>query len=251
MIDFDAFTRFYDADMGSFDDDLPLYAELAHRTDGPILDAMCGTGRVILPLAEQGFDVVGLDLAPAMVEVAQQKAHALGVRDRVRVVHGDIRRFDLQQQFGLVAVPLNSFMHLETVDDQLAALGCLRQHLRRDGLLVLDVFNPLPQELASDQGVLVHERTFTLAECEVQKYVVRRTDWAEQQQAVEFIYDERAADGLLRRSVLPFTMRWVYRFELEHLLARAGLVPEAFYGDYSLTPYSSDGSQLIVVAHRA
>jgi SAM-dependent methyltransferase len=251
MIDFDAFARFYDADIGSFRDDLPLYAELARRTDGPVLDAMCGTGRVIVPLAEQGYSVAGLDLSPAMVEVARRKAVALGLSDRIRVVEGDIRHFGLGQQFGLVLVPLNSFMHLESTDDQLAALGCLKQHLRRDGLLVLDLFNPQPHELASDQGVLVQERTFALDGHEVQKYVVRRTDWVAQRQDVEFIYDERAADGLVRRQVLPFTMRWVYRFELEHLLARTGLHAEAFYGDYDLAEYGSDSSQLVVVARRA
>lgn len=251
MTDFDPFARFYDADMGSFEDDLPLYFEFAYRTEGPVLDAMCGTGRVLVPLAEQGYAVTGLDVSAAMLRLTQRKAEERNLESRMHLVQGDIRSFDLEQQFGLVVVPLNSFMHLETIDDQLAALQCLRQHLRHDGLLVLDLFNPTPQELLGDQGVLVHERTFLLDQCEVQKYIVRRTDWGAQRQLVEFIYDERAADGLLRRHVLPFTMRWSYRYELEHLLIRAGLEIEAFYGDYDLDPYTSGSPQLIAVAHRA
>jgi len=251
MIDFDAFARFYDADMGSFCDDLPLYAELAQRTSGTVLDAMCGTGRVLVPLAQQGFHVTGLDLSPAMVAMAQHKAQQLGLTERVHAIEGDIRTFDLQQQFGLVVVPINSFMHLDTVDDQLAALDRLREHLHHTSLLVLDLFNPTPQDLLADQNVLVYDRSFTLRGAEVQKYVVRRTEWADQCQHVQFVYDERDPTGLLRRHVLPFTMRWVYRWELEHLLQRAGLEPEAWYGDYELGPYTSDSSQLIVVAHRA
>jgi SAM-dependent methyltransferase len=251
MIDFDAFARFYDADMGGFRDDLPLYAELAQRTGGTVLDAMCGTGRVLVPLAQQGFRVTGLDLSPAMVATAQHTAQQLGLTERVRVIQGDIRMFDLQQQFDLVVVPINSFMHLDSVDDQLAALDRLREHLHHTSLLVLDLFNPTPQDLLADQNVLVYDRSFTLHGAQVQKYVVRRTEWADQRQHVQFVYDERDGDGLLRRHVLPFTMRWVYRWELEHLLQRSGLVPEAWYGDYELGPYTSDSSQLIVVAHRA
>ncbi len=252
MPDFDAFAQYYDADMGQFSDDLPLYLELARRADGPILEAMCGTGRVVVPLAEAGFQAVGLDIAPAMVHAVERKIAERSLAKRLRVVQGDVRTFELGERFGLALVPLNSFMHLETVDDQLAALRRLERHLQPGGLLVIDLFNPDPQELAGDQGVLVHERTFVSAErhC-VQKYVLRRTDWAAQRQTVEFVYDELAPDGSVRRRVLPFVMRWVYRFEVEHLLARAGLHLEAVYGDYDLAPYESGSPQLIVVAYKA
>jgi SAM-dependent methyltransferase len=250
--DFDRFARYYDADMGGFADDLPLYRELARRNDGPVLDAMCGTGRVIVPLAEAGFQAVGLDIAPDMVRVVERKIAERELARRLRVVQGDVRSFALAERFGLVLVPLNSFMHLETVDDQLAALWTLKQHLHPAGRLVLDLFNPDPRELLADQGVLVHERTFATDDgTQVQKYVVRRTDFAAQCQAVEFIYDELAEDGRVVRRVLPFVMRWLYQFEVQHLLARVGLRVEAMYGDYDLEPYTSDSSQLIVIAHEA
>jgi SAM-dependent methyltransferase len=251
MIDFDAFARFYDADAGTFADDLPFYAELAHRTGGTVLDAMCGTGRVILPLAEQGLSVAGLDVSPAMLALGRQKAEEAGVSERVQLVQGDIRDFDVGQHFGLLVVPINSFMHLDTVDDQLAALACLRNHMHARSLLVLDLFNPTPQDLGSDQNVLVYDRTFALDGANVQKYVVRHTDWSEQRQHVQFIYDEQGGNGTLRRHVLPFTMRWLYRFELEHLLIRAGFVIESWFGDYELGPYTNESAHLIVVAHRA
>jgi SAM-dependent methyltransferase len=247
--DFDRFARFYDADMGSFSDDLSLYRELARRSSGPILDAMCGTGRVLLPLAQAGFQAVGLDVAPAMVAALERKIVERRLGERLRVVQGDVRSFELPERFGLILVPLNSFMHLETVADQIAALRAIRRHLRPDGLLVLDLFNPDPRELMADQGVLIHEQTFTSADGHpVQKYVVRRTDWAAQRQSVEFIYDEIAADGRVTRQVMPFVMRWLYRFEVQHLLAYVGMTMDAVYGDYDLEPYSSDSPQLIVVA---
>lgn len=256
MPDFDTFAPYYDADMGSFDDDLPLYRELARRSNGLILDAMCGTGRVIVPLAEAGHHVVGLDIAPAMVEVVERKivqphrSHRLA--ERLRVVLGDVRSFDLPDRFDLVLVPLNSFMHLETVGDQLAALQAIRRHLLPRGQLVIDLFNPDPRELLADQGVLVHERTFQTKDGHiVQKFVQRRAEIAEQRQTVEFVYDEIRADGTVARSVLPFVMRWLYRFELEHVLARAGFAIDGLYGDYDLEPYTSESPQLIAMARPA
>lgn len=249
MPDFDRFVRYYDADMGSFTDDLALYRELARRSDGPILDAMCGTGRVVVPLAQAGFQTVGLDIAPAMVAAVERKIAERQLDRRLLVAQGDVRCFELSERFGLVLVPLNSFMHLETVEDQLKALRAIQRHLLPNGLLVLDLFNPDPRELMSDQGVLVYEHTFTSdTGLSVQKYVVRRTDWAAQRQSVEFIYDELAADGRVTRQVMPFVMRWLYRFEVQHLLAYVGFSVEAVYGDYDLEPYTSDSPQLIVVA---
>lgn len=248
---FDTFARFYDADMGSFDTDLPLYNEFARRVDGPILDAMCGTGRVILDLAHHGHQVAGLDISPAMVRVTQAKAQAQGLTEWVHVVQGDIRSFDMGQQFGLILIPLNSLLHLLTVEDQLAALQSIYQNLQPDGLLIIDVWSPTPDTVMQDQGVLVQEKTFMLNGASVQKYVVHRTDWAAQHQDVQFVYDECAADGLVRRHVLPFAMRWVYRFELEHILYRTGFGMEAVYGDYELSEYTNHSSQMIVVAHRA
>lgn len=250
--DFDRFARFYDADMGGFDEDLPLYRELARRSAGPILDPMCGTGRVIIALAQAGFRAVGMDCSPAMLAVARRKIAAQGLTRRLRVVEGDIRAFELPERFGLVLIPLNSFMHLETSADQLAALAAVRRHLRADGRLVIDLFNPDPRELLSDQGVLIHEHTFSAADgSTVQKYVLRRSDLAAQRQQVEFVYDEIDAQGRVTRHVLPFTMRWLYRFEAEHLLARAGFALEALYGDYDLAPYTGDSPQLLIVARPA
>lgn len=247
--DFDLFAHYYDADMGDFADDLPFYRELARRSDGPILDPMCGTGRVLVALARAGFVTVGLDIAPAMVRVVEQKIAAQSLGQRLRVAQGDVRTLELPERFGLVLVPLNSFMHLETVADQLAALRAMRRHLAPGGLLVLDLFHPDPRELLADQGVLIYERTFQSAGGRpVQKFVLRRTDVAEQRQAVEFIYDELHDDGRVMRRRMPFVMRWLYRFEAEHLLRRAGFVVEAIYGDYDLEPYTSESAQLLIIA---
>jgi len=84
----------------------------------------------------------------------------------------------------------------------------------------------------------------------VQKFVAQQANLAEQTSYVTFIYDEIGPTGTVRRSALPFTMRWLYRYELEHLLARAGFVLEAVYGSYDLDEYDSASDLLLAVARK-
>ena len=249
MIEWDRFTRLYDDDYGDFRADLDLYLPFAERTGGPVLEAMCGTGRVLLPLAERGLEVVGLDISPSMIAAAQAKLDTAGVAGRVEVA--DIRTMELAERFALVIIAMNSFMHLPDGQDQTAALFAVNEHLRSDGLLVIDLFNPDPHELIADEGVLVHAKSFTSSSgTDVQKWVLRRTDFANQTHYVEFVYDEIGADRIVRRDVLPFTMRWIYQFEMEYLLRQTGFELEAVFGSYDLDEYTSDSERLIVVARK-
>lgn len=251
MIEWDRFARLYDDDYGDFTADLDLYLPFAERTGGPILEAMCGTGRVLLPLAQAGHAVVGFDISPAMIALARDKLHTTGVASGARVEIGDICSMRLSERFALAIVAMNSFMHLPTSEAQRDALRTLSDHLRPGGLLLIDLFNPDPHELIADEGMLVHAKSFTSSGgAEVQKWVLRRSDFAAQTYFVEFMYDQIGPDRLLRRDVLPFTMRWVYRFELELLLEQAGLVLEGLFGSYDLDDFTSGSDRLIAVARR-
>ncbi|NTU82301.1 MAG: class I SAM-dependent methyltransferase, partial [Chloroflexales bacterium] len=72
MHTYDPFARYYDADFRDYLEDLPFYHELARRTGGPLLELMCGTGRVLLPLAEAGYSITGVDSSPAMLSIARE-----------------------------------------------------------------------------------------------------------------------------------------------------------------------------------
>ena len=76
MTDYDIYARFYDLDHGDLDADLFMIQQLAARSGSPILELACGTGRVLLPLARQGYQVTGVDLSAAMLDVARRKAAA-------------------------------------------------------------------------------------------------------------------------------------------------------------------------------
>ncbi|WP_448542734.1 class I SAM-dependent methyltransferase [Roseiflexus sp.] len=251
MSDYDAIARFYDADHSGFADDLPFYRELARRTGGRVLDVMCGSGRLVVPLAQSGIRVTGIDSSAAMIARAHERVAAADVAARVTLHHGDVRSDLPPGHYNLAIVALNSFMHLTTIDDQLAALARIHEALNPDGLLAIDVFNPHARNLAGCDGELTLDRTFRLEDgVRVCKFVAQRADMAQQLNHVTFVYDEVDDGGSVRRTLHTMTLRWFYRYELEHLLERAGFTVEIVYGSYDLDPFVTNSEVMLTVARR-
>jgi len=252
MDQFDLYARFYDLDLGDMDADLLMIQQFAARCGSPVLELACGTGRVLLPLARQGYRVTGLDISPAMLEVARRKAAAEGLADLITLVEGDMREFALEGRFNLAFVAINSFMHLLSTDDQLAALACIRRHLNPGGLLLVDLFNPDLGTLLDSRGQVHMDKAMTDPETghRLVRFHTRAVDLGQQTQHVTFIVDEMDSDGRVRRTLFPFSMRYLFRYELELLLRHAGFAVEAVYGSYDLDEFNGDSDRMIAVARK-
>jgi SAM-dependent methyltransferase len=250
MDQFDLYARFYDLDLGDFDADLLMIQQFAARCGSPVLELACGTGRVLLPLARQGYRVTGVDISSAMLEVARHKVAAEGLADRITLVEGDMREFALDGRFNLAFVAVNSFMHLLNTDDQLAALACIRRHLNPGGLLLVDLFNPDLGSLLDARGQVLMDKTITDPETghRLVRFHARTVDLGQQTQHVTFIVDELGGDAHVRRTLFPFSMRYLFRHELELLLRHAGFTVESVYGSYNLDEFSGDSERMIAVA---
>lgn len=117
-----------------------FWSELAKTYGDPVLELMSGTGFIAIPLAKEGHDVTGVELAEPMLVEARRKSEAAGVT--VEWVRGDVRAFDLGRQFRLVYLPSNSICHLLTRDDLEACLATVARHLHPEGRFALNVFVP-------------------------------------------------------------------------------------------------------------
>ncbi len=237
-------------------DDVARFVEWARASSGPVLELGCGTGRVLIPTARAGVEIVGLDLSARMLAVcrARRAAEPPEVRRRVELVEGDMTAFALGRRFGLITIPFRPFQHILTVGGQLACLACVRDHLADDGLFVLDLFNPsLP--MLTKEGLdqeFGDEPEFTMPDG---RRVQRRMrmggrDLFEQINDVELIYYVTHPDGRRERIVHAFRMRYLFRFEVEHLLARAGFLVERIDADYRGNPYGTKYPGELVVQAR-
>lgn len=240
--------------------DVPFYVELAQAAAGPVLELGCGTGRILLPVARAVQQpVTGLDLSAPMLDVLREQLtkEPDAVQQRVTVVQRDMSDFHLGETFALITVPFRAFQHLITVEEQLAALACVREHLAPGGLFVLDLFNPSLPYLADENRFeeFGEEPEFTMPDG---RRVLRRTriaarDYFRQVQDAELIYYVTHPDGRQERIVHAFPMRYLFRYEAEHLLARAGFAVDAVYADYARTPYGEGAypGELIFAARHA
>lgn len=224
--------------------DIDFFVEEAVKTGGPVLEIGCGTGRILVPTAEAGIEITGLDLSADMLAVCQERlaAEPAEVQVRVNLVQGDMRNFDLGQRFNLVTLPFRPFQHLITPADQMACLDCIRRHLNPSGLLILDLFNPSIPALNTETGV-EHEDVpeFEMPDGRrvVRKSRIKRRDYYSQVNEVELIYLVTYPDGREERLVHAFSMRYLFRYETEHLLARCGFQVEDLYAGFDRTPYGS------------
>jgi SAM-dependent methyltransferase len=250
VIEFDSIAPFYDLFYEGRNDDLQMYRDFALGANDPILELGCGTGRVLVPLAREGHQITGLELSAIMLAEAQAKIDAEHVSDRATLVQGDMREFDIPARFGLALIPINTFMHCYDTQQQLSCLRCTRRHLQSGGQLVVDVYHPDPQGLLEADGRLVSEGITRNPKTghTIQRLYTRRLDVATQTQHITFILDEIDSTGTVRRTMFPFRMRFVFRYEMELLLQTAGYNLEAVYGSYDLEPFDNGSERMIFVA---
>lgn len=237
--------------------DLEFYAELAGEAGGPVLELGCGTGRVLLPMLQAGAEVCGLDSSRPMLGVCVEKLarEPEALRARAHLMLADMRHFSLSRHFSLAVVPFRGFQHLIAVEDQLAALACIREHLLDDGRLVLDLFNPSLRALtdSSREEEFGDEAPFQMPDGRKvrRSHRVTARDFVEQVLDAEIIYRVTHPDGRDERLIHSFRMRWLYAVETRHLLARTGFAVEAVFEDHARTPFSGkDGGELLVVARK-
>jgi SAM-dependent methyltransferase len=247
-----AYARFYDLEFEGIDEDLLPIEQFALRAGSPILELGCGTGRVLLPLARSGFQVTGVDISPAMLEIARRKVVDEGLESCVTLVEQDMRALSLDRHFNMVFVAINSFSHLLSLDDQLVTLSRVRDHLRPGGLLLIDLFNPDLARLVDFQGQVALDKIKVIDDPDTGRRVMRfrseQVDLARQVIDVTYVADEVDAQGSVKRTIFPYSMRYLFRYELELLLRHAGFHVEAIYGSYDLDEFDADSAKLLAVA---
>jgi SAM-dependent methyltransferase len=233
-------------------DDLAFFRRLAEDSGGTVLELGAGTGRLAIPLAAAGIDIVGLDRSRAMLDVAEAKRRSLPreVCRRVSLVEGDMTDLRLGRRFGLVFAAFRVFMALLDPEAQRRALSGIRPHLRPGGLVAIDLFDPRLDRLVpdlADPGELreaVHPATGRRV---VVRIGDRVNDPVRQVFRQQWRFTELDRDGTtVREEEEELSLRWTYRWEMRHLLELEGFQPVAEYSDYAMSPPAYGGEQIWV-----
>ena len=248
----------YDASTQPVPGDVDFYLELAREADAAgqkVLELACGTGRVAIPIAREGIRVVGLDRSAAMLGRAREKSAGMST---VRWVEGDMQEFSLPESFGLAFIAFRSFQHVLTVAGQLSCLSNIHRHLVPGGRLALHIFNPDIVRIAgwltvrrgsaqTIRGDFTHPETGHRAK----RWEQPSYQTAEQRLDVAFVDEQIDEEGaVFSRVYRDLKLRYTFRYEMEHLLARTGFEVEALYGDFTGAPFDDRSLEMVWVARR-
>lgn len=239
--------------------DVKFYVDFAVESGGSVLELGCGTGRILIPTARAGVQITGLDKSDEMLEICREKlkGEPPEVRGRAKLVRADMRSFDLGSKFSLIIITYGPFNLLLSVEEQICCLNCINRHLPDNGALLFDVFYPDLKELsASEKGaeIFMAKTPFEMPDGRIVTWGIRYNSVDYNRQVIhgELIYDIRYPDGHEERLVYTDPLRYFFRFEVEHLLARTGFRTVSVYADFDKEPFGSKyPSELVFFARKA
>jgi SAM-dependent methyltransferase len=226
--EYDAIARIYDPWSRSVTEDVPFYLEEARRSGGPVVELGVGTGRIAVPIASDGIQVIGVDSSRVMLEVCAERAALAGAVLDLRF--GDLREPPVDERVPLVIVPFRSLLHLYTDDDRRRALRAVRALLEPAGRFVFDVFTPSREDIEETHGRWL----------EREPEIYERADWDEQARTLTLSVRGAESESTMQ-------LAWLGADEWRALLEDEGFAVEACYGWFDRRPYSG-GEDTIWVA---
>ena len=251
----------YDLEHLGDSEDVEFYVSLVRKLRPQrVLELGCGTGRITLPLAEQGarlgFDVIGLDSQAEMLESANKRHLEAppAVRERLRLIQADMRTWQSESAFDLIVIPCSSISHLLALKDQLAAWNQCRRNLTPGGRFLVEITMPNMAIFADSFNVppraLVEIDVDKWDESDGVRFIRRKTSRYlshEQCAQTRFLYEKyqngRAVDGYID----DFVGHVFFPRELQLLFIHTGFEIEQTFGDYRGGPLKSNSPLIIMI----
>lgn len=220
--------------------DIPFYINKANEYGDPILELACGTGRVTIPIAKEGFSITGLDLLNSMLKEAKRKSKEQ--RTEIEWIEGDMSNFNLINKFNLIIMPgcaFNWFLDLENVEKCLISV---KRHLNPNGGFIFDAFNP-------DLNLLVRDPSKTYLNAKYQDpdgggliIVSEKNSYDKATQISKVKLSYSISNKTISNELM---LRMFFPQELDAILKYNGFKINAKYGDFDQTPFNSDSRRQI------
>lgn len=237
-------------------DDITFYENVCKNAGIKVLELACGTGRVSIPLAQRGFQMMGIDQSKAMLDRLNDKVRAIWSDNRpIKTKMQNMSCFAADCLFDAILIPFRSFEHLTNIDDQIGCLSCVHRHLKESGLLALDIYDtdikrlslPLARKniediawVAMNDGRLIRRKS-----------VVTSRQLKKQLITSEIEIQVQEKNGTIRSIFEHYELRYFFRYEMEHLLARCGFKVLNVYGGFHGESISEESSVMVFVAQKS
>jgi ubiquinone/menaquinone biosynthesis C-methylase UbiE len=223
--------------------DLQFYKSwLPKNKDAQILELCCGTGRLTLPIAQDGYDISGIDYTSSMLKQAKIKASELGLK--IKFIEADIRTLNLQEKYDLILIPFNSIHHLYDNKDLFKTFNVVKNHLKDGGLFLLDCFNPNIQYIVD--GEKEQQEIATYKTDDGRNVLIKQTMRYESKTQINRIEWHYYINGLFD-SIQNLDMRMFFPQELDSYLEWNGFDIVQNFGDFDEEEFNDNSEKQIFV----
>jgi SAM-dependent methyltransferase len=230
---YDPIAAIYDPWSRSVTEDVGFYVDHSLASGGPVVELAVGTGRIAIPIARAGIEVIGVDASSEMLAVAGRAAQAAGVERLVDLRVGELEDPPVSEKVPLVICPFRSLLHMTDEEAKLRALRAARSLLDGDGRFVFDVFAPTSDDIAETHGLWL----------EREPGIHERADWDESARTLRLSVRSTGAQA-------TFHLHWLSAPEWLRLIDLAGFDVEAMYGWFDRRPYEGDEDMIFVLRRR-
>ncbi len=246
------FAEFYDILQPTVHD-APAYIKFAKEFGDPILELGCGTGRLLIPIAKNGFKITGIDSSGEMLAICRSKLEQeeKETQNRATLVKADMRDFNLGEKFKLIFTACNTIFHLLEAEDLRKALRCVHKHLAEDGVFIIDISAPnIPFMVETNNKEFVSEYTHP----ETGRKIINRFkavyDFLNQIETDEIVLEEYENGKITRQATAKVTLTYFFPRELRTILQSCGFEVFKEYGSLNGEPLTSKSQNIVFLCRK-
>jgi ubiquinone/menaquinone biosynthesis C-methylase UbiE len=227
----------------SFGGDIEYYQEKLKNCKGAILEAMVGSGRVIIPLLESGLNVDGVDYSPQMLASCRQRCDERGLKPNL--FEANLKELALPNKYEAIIIPAGSLLLIEKREESIEVLKRLYKHLESGGRLILDVFLP---DQNFEVGTYNGTSTFTLPNGDIitMEDKLVEADLFNQYKISYLKYEKWRKGKLIQSELQRFALRWYGVEEFKLLLESIGFSDVVVSADFNYDRQPTNSNQQFV-----
>ncbi|WP_031542976.1 class I SAM-dependent methyltransferase [Mesoplasma photuris] len=146
----------------SIDGDIEFYTKMLMPRDGLVLEAGVGNGRMLIPLARKGINIIGIDNSQEMIDICKENISHYNLDSYLE--HAELRDFKYHTAFDSIIMPNGSFCLIQDKTEAIDILKNFRSLLTDDGQVMLDLIYPIsfkPGDIHK-KDYQVNDQTITL-----------------------------------------------------------------------------------------
>ena len=219
-------------------DDIPFYLNIAQGVGGDILEVACGSGRIIVPIAKNGFNIVGFDNSKRLLHHANRKIIEEKVDEKAHIFRGDMTCFALNKKFNMAIIAYNTFNHILSKEKQINSLMAINDCLASGGTFIMEVIH---DRKFTFNGI-VYRRTkyYKKLDVKIEAYSSTDYDYTRDIEKVTWFYLFKKEKKITEMFKSAFFRKLVRIDEIYKILNHCGFVHIDLVGDYKMNKESEE-----------